>query len=116
MVDHRQGPTGGDHRLRWHTVPEVSGSTDDVLLDHGHLGPEAGGVGGGAVTSRATADDHESLCHEPTGYRQPHEGGSAGRVVTESSSAATFQWAESLISGEQLPGESEADDGDAGGH
>jgi hypothetical protein len=39
-----------------------------------------------------------------------------GEVVTESSSAATLQWAESLISGEQLSGESETDDCDAGGH
>jgi hypothetical protein len=56
-------PAGRDHRLRRDAVPQVGGATDDVALDHRHLGAEAGGVGGGGVPGGPAADDDEACGH-----------------------------------------------------
>ena len=65
----RHGAAGGDHRLRRDAVPQVGGAADDVALDEGDLGAEAGRVGGRLVAGGPAADDHEALRHhfEATG-------------------------------------------------
>jgi hypothetical protein len=59
----RHGPAAGDHRLGRDAVPQVGGAADHVLLHQRDLGAEAGGVGGGRVAGRTTADDHEAHRH-----------------------------------------------------
>ena len=70
-VDLRERAAGGDHGLGGDAVPQVGGTADDVALDQGDLGPEAGRVGGGLVARRSPTDDHEALGH---GARLPASG------------------------------------------
>ena len=92
----RHRPAGGDHRLRRDAVPQVGGTTDDVALDHRHVGAEALGVGGGGVPGRTTTDDHEASGHDVQARWPPNatwvgphaEAVPSPRVVDEAPDAA----------------------------
>ena len=66
-------PPRGDHGLGGDAVPQVGGAADHVPLDHGDLGAEPGGVGGGRVARGSAADDHEAGGHGDPAYRWLHE-------------------------------------------
>ena len=75
-------PAGGDHRLGRDAVPQVGGAADHVALDQGDLGAEPGGVGGGGVAGRTSADDHEPCRHRGNGSDRragPDPAGRAGQ-------------------------------------
>ena len=57
------GPTRRDHGLGRDTVPQVGRPADDVALHNRDLGTKAGAMGGGLVTRRPPADDHEFYGH-----------------------------------------------------
>ena len=62
------GPTGGDHGLGRDAVPQVGGPADDVALDQGDFGAEAGRVGRGGVAARAPTDDDHRDGHGLSGW------------------------------------------------
>ncbi len=63
LVEVAHGTAGGDHGLRRDAVPQVRRAADDVALDDGDLGAEAGSGGGGLVPRGATTDDDEAHGH-----------------------------------------------------